>query len=121
MTHCLGSFWRVMRPLWASVTPEIPMPAKTVRARIHPRLRLIHPPILHLQRVQLKLWSLVSSRTGTKASVSEEVRNVECGSAREHHLGEGCCANDILGGQRNSPSWPGGVDATSREISRSFL
>ncbi len=26
----------------------------------------------HLQRVQLKLWSLVSSRTGTKARVSEE-------------------------------------------------
>ena len=29
--------------------------------------------------------------------------------------------NDILGRSGHRPSWPGGVDATSREISRSFL
>src|SRR4030095_1593606 len=100
MTHCLGSFWRVMRPLWASVTPEIPMPAKTARTRIHPRLRFIHPPILHLQRVQLNY------------GVSLFLNWYESKS-----LGGGA----EYGGPHHRPSWPGVVDATSREISRSFL
>src|SRR6188474_825963 len=95
MTHCLGSFWSVMRPLWASVTPEIPMPARTVRTRIHPRLRFIHPPISSppARAVEIIVVSLFPNRHESK-SLGGGGGIWSGGSGVNTRLGEG---NNILG------------------------